>query len=308
MFDIDISPLLLLDLPAAAERNVRILVKRDDLLQPTGDIYLCGNKARKLKYNLAAAHDQGLHRLLTFGGAYSNHIAAVATAGYHLGWETIGLIRGEERLPLNPTLRHAKHCGMKLHYLDRATYRQRSSPELIAELKATYDPCYFLPEGGTNELAIKGCESLVEELVHQLGYLPDYICAACGTGGMLAGIIGGCNGRGRVIGVSALRGSFMADAVAELLEGNTPYTNWSVETRYHFGGYARFPQELRQFTQAFKQAHGILLDPVYTSKLFYGVFDLLHQDHFPAGTTVVVVHSGGIQGWGGFLPPPPLRV
>ena len=282
-----------------AKATIQVVIKRDDLLQPTGDHRYCGNKVRKLQYNLAAAKAQGYQQLLTFGGAYSNHIAAVARAGKRYGFKTIGIIRGEAHSPLNPTLADAVKDGMQLAYLDRTSYRKKQDVEIIARFKQQFGDFYLIPEGGTNTLALKGCAEIVTELATQLDYFPDFICAACGTGGTLAGIIQACAGRGQVLGVSALKGDFMGQEIRKLLGKDFPYQNWSVRTDYHFGGYAKFPWELRRFVEDFQKEYGILLDPIYTSKLFYGLLDLIQQDFFPIGSNIVVVHSGGLQGWKG---------
>jgi 1-aminocyclopropane-1-carboxylate deaminase len=285
------SPLQLLHDPLLQEKGVGLWVKRDDLLHPT----IPGNKWRKLKFNLQEARRQGHSTLLTFGGAYSNHLAAVAAAGKAFGFGTIGLVRGEEHLPLNPTLAQAQSNGMRLHYLDRETYRWKQDPAFLASLQEQYGPAYLLPEGGTNLLAVRGCTEILADTD-----LPfDYICCACGTGGTLAGIISGLAGRRQVIGFPALKGGdFLAAEIAALVQAyaGEPYANWHLETSFHFGGYARFTPELIAFIQAFRQQHQIQLEPVYTGKLFFGLFELIRQDRFPRGSTVVAVHTGGLQG------------
>ena len=277
--------------------NVRLLLWRDDLVNTE----LSGNKARKLKYNLLAAREQGLSRLLTFGGAYSNHLAAVATAGRLFGFETVGLVRGEETRPLNPTLAQATADGMRLHYLDRSTYRRRAEPAFRAELQRQFGPAYLLPEGGTNALALPGVAELVAEIRQQIDF--DALAVAVGTGGTLAGLLTGLAGQQYAVGVAALKnGGFLrteVDALTLAATGET-YESYSLQTDYHFGGYAKLPPELREFIRDFRAAHGILLDPIYTGKLLFGVLDLMRQGYFAAGSTVVAIHTGGLQGWGGF--------
>ena len=289
--------------PAAAARGVRLLLWRDDLVNPD----LPGNKARKLKYNLAAARQQGHHTLLTFGGAYSNHIAAVATAGRLFGFKTIGLIRGDaptegtKRPPLNPTLARATADGMALHYLDRSSYRRRAAPEFIAEQLARFGPAYVLPEGGTNTLALPGCAELVAEIRHRTGF--DALAVAAGTGGTLAGIVTGLVGEEQAVGVAALkRGGFLKDEIDALIQQATgqAFANFSLHIDYHFGGYANYSAELLGFIQRFQDKHGILLDPIYTGKLLYGVLDLIDNGYFPRGSTVVAIHTGGLQAWAGW--------
>jgi 1-aminocyclopropane-1-carboxylate deaminase len=258
-----------------------------------------GNKWRKLKYNLAAAQAQGKTMLLTFGGAYSNHIAAVAAAGQALSLATLGFIRGEEHLPLNPTLSAATAAGMQLQYLDRDSYRRKSDPAFWQQLQQQYPLAYLLPEGGTNKLAVQGCTEIVQDI--SLPY--QVLCCAVGTGGTLAGIIAGLAGEKQVIGFPALKGGdFLAPEISRLVQeyAGRDYPNWHLETAYHFGGYAKLKPELIQFLRDFKQQHQVALDPVYTGKMMYGLFDLIRQDHFDPGTTLVALHTGGLQGLQGF--------
>lgn len=290
------SPITELEAEVLKKKQIRLLVKRDDLLQPAGDRRFCGNKVRKLQYNLIAARQTGYHQLLTFGGAYSNHIAAVARAGKLYGFRTIGVIRGELHEPLNPTLDRATADGMQLHYLDRATFLQKHQPEIRQQLLELYGKSYILPEGGTNELAMQGCAELAGEIEQQLGRLPDYLAVACGTGGTMAGLIRGCTGKCQVLGVSALKGTWMGEEITGLLGDDHNYSNWQVFTQYHFGGYARFPEELKEFTRRFKEEYGIQPDPIYTSKLFFGILDQINQGFFPSGASIVMVHTGGLQG------------
>jgi 1-aminocyclopropane-1-carboxylate deaminase len=286
--------------PPAAKQGIRLLLWRDDLLNPD----LPGNKARKLKYNLQQARAEGHTRLLTFGGAYSNHLAAVAAAGRLHGFETIGLVRGEEHTPLNPTLARCTADGMHLHYLDRSTYRCRAEPAFLAELQQVYGPAYPLPEGGTNVLALRGVAELIGEVRQHTEF--DYIAVAAGTGGTLAGLALGlaeANYPARVLGVAALKGAdfLRADVDALTLAATGRIVNnYELHTDYHFGGYAKLPPALREFVQDFETRYGVLLDPIYTSKLLAGVFDLIDKGHFPAGSTVVAVHTGGLQAWAGF--------
>ncbi|WP_420806332.1 1-aminocyclopropane-1-carboxylate deaminase/D-cysteine desulfhydrase [Pontibacter korlensis] len=277
------------------EQSVTLWVKREDLLHP----HISGNKWRKLKYNLQEAKQQGYDTLLTFGGAYSNHIAATAAAGREYGFNTIGIIRGEEHLPLNPTLSFATSCGMQLHYISREKYRLKNEPDFLEELQRQFGKVYLLPEGGTNLLAVKGCTEIVQDI--PLEY--DYICCAAGTGGTLAGIVASLEGEKQVLGFPALKGGeFLQQEVEELViaYGGQSYSNWQLITDYHFGGYAKIKPELIAFMEQFKQQHYIPLEPVYTGKMFYGLFDLIRKGYFKRGSTIVAVHTGGLQGNVGF--------
>lgn len=277
--------------------NARLLLLRDDLAHPE----LPGNKWRKLKYNLRQAQQEKHDTLLTFGGAFSNHIAAVAAAGRLTGLRTIGLIRGEETTPLNPTLAQATANGMALRYLSREAYRRKSEPEFLEKLLQETGPAYVIPEGGSNVLALPGCAELVTELQAETDF--DYLCVACGTGGTLAGLLTGLAPQQQAVGVAALKnGGFISaeiDALTQAATGRT-YPNYNLRTEYHLGGYARFSPELLRFIREFENQHGVLLDPIYTGKLLWGVLDLLRLGYFRPGATVVAVHTGGLQGWAGF--------
>ncbi|GAB3823224.1 hypothetical protein GCM10028895_29830 [Pontibacter rugosus] len=201
------APLQKLEDDLLKEQGVALWVKREDLLHP----HISGNKWRKLKYNLKAAKQQGHHTLLTFGGAYSNHIAATAAAGKAYGFRTIGIIRGEEHLPLNPTLAFATSCGMQLHYISREKYRLKDEPGFLKEVQQQYGKVYMLPEGGTNLLAVKGCTEIVDDIT--IDY--SHICCAMGTGGTLAGIVAGLAGEKAILGFPALKGGdFLRQEVA----------------------------------------------------------------------------------------------
>lgn len=280
------SPVEELHDDALASRAVRVLLKRDDLIHPE----LPGNKWRKLKYNLAAAAGSGQRTLLTFGGAYSNHIRAVAAAGRHLGLATIGVIRGEEHLPLNPTLAYAREQGMTLTYLDRATYREKGSPAVVDALHERFGEFFLLPEGGSNADAVRGAAELPAEL--SIPY--DVVCCPCGTGGTLAGIAAGLPPGKRAVGFSALKGGgFLVDDVRRLQrEYGRETANWTIELDYHFGGFARRNGDLDRFITDFRERHGTTLDWVYVAKMLYGVLDMAHRDRFAPSTTVVAVVTG----------------
>jgi 1-aminocyclopropane-1-carboxylate deaminase len=293
------SPLVLLQDQQWDDQGVDLYIKRDDLLAPQPNDPFCGNKWRKLQYNLLHAKEEGYKTLLTFGGAFSNHLAAVASAGHHLGFATIGMVRGEA--VENPTLALAQQNGMELHFVDRTTYRKKKEPEYLSQLEDHFGRVYILPEGGTNPLAYPGCDALAKEIIAQCPEQPTHLAVACGTGGTLSGLLRGLLERHptQVIGISVLKGNFMAGEVEQQLAAmGQNKTNWEVHSNYHHGGYARQSPELLAFIQSFYQQHGILLEPVYTGKLFYALYDLLAQGYFPAGSRVVGIHTGGLQSFG----------
>lgn len=289
------APLQQIISPLLQVSQLELWVKREDLLHPG----IPGNKWRKLKYNLQEAKSQQKNTLLTFGGAYSNHIAAVAAAGKKFNFKTIGIIRGEEHLPLNPTLAFAISHGMELQYISREQYRHKSDPEFLEKLSEQYVSPYIIPEGGTNTLAVKGCT----EIVQNIGIDFDYICCAAGTGGTLAGIVAGLQGDKKILGFPALKGGeFLQPEIEQLVQNysHQHFGNWKLITDYHFGGYAKVRPELIDFIKDFQNQFHVPLEPVYTGKMFYGIFDLIRKDYFPAGSRIVAIHTGGLQGNAGF--------
>ena len=277
------------------EKDLHLFVKREDQLDPI----ISGNKFRKLKYNLQAALESGHHTILTFGGAYSNHIHAIAYGGKQFGFKTIGIIRGEPTEPINPTLKDALAFGMELRYINREVYRHKSEPDFLANLKNQYGDFFLVPEGGSNVLAVKGCEELISDIEHDF----DFICCACGTGGTLAGIICGLRGETKALGFPVLKGGeFLKKEISDLALSYSKknYSNWRLITDFHFGGYAKFDWGLISFINDFKAKHDIPLDPVYTGKMMYGIFDLIKNDFFPPGSRIMAIHTGGLQGIRGF--------
>ncbi len=282
------------------QANIQLYVKRDDLIHPQ----FGGNKWRKLKYNLEHARKKQFDSLLTFGGAWSNHIYATAAAGKHFGFNTIGLIRGEEHKPLNTTLSFAKDCGMQLHYINRAEYRQKAEAAYQNKIKQQFGDVYILPEGGSNSLALRGCTETVKEIGTELDKPFDFICCASGTGATLAGLISAIIPGQTAIGFSALKGGeFLNHEVETFLQRektNSSTKNWRIETDFHFGGYAKVNDALIQFMSEFELQYGFSLDAVYTGKMFYGLFELIKAKKFEPGTSIIAIHSGGLQGNKGF--------
>jgi 1-aminocyclopropane-1-carboxylate deaminase len=294
MFTNSKSPVIQEIIPKKNPKDVRLFIKREDLLHPI----ISGNKWRKLKYNLLAAKEAGESTLLTFGGAYSNHIHAVAGAANEYGFKSIGIIRGEEHLPLNSTLKDAGNFGMQFYYLDRKTYRKKHTNEVIESLGKKFGHFYLIPEGGTNELAIKGAAEIVEGIENDY----DYFCLACGTAGTATGIISGLNGESEVIGFSVLKGDFHQQEVKTWLSsiGKPELNNWHINLDYHFGGYAKYNEKLVEFINDFKENYQIQLDPIYTGKMLFGIFDLIAKGKFPEKAKVLAIHTGGLQGITGF--------
>ena len=289
------SPVTRLYSPLLEARSIQLFIKRDELIHP----HLQGNKWRKLKYNLLQARKLKKDTLLTFGGAYSNHIHATAAAGHYFNFKTIGIIRGEEHSPLNPTLQDASDWGMELHYVSRSQYRNKTDAEFLQSLKNRFSDFYLIPEGGNNEYAVKGCAEIIDELEENY----DIICVDCGTGASMSGIIAGLNNQSHVLGFAVLKGAdFLTDDISKKLQAfsSSPYSNWSLNLDYHFGGYAKTSGELLEFIASFKREHNIQLEPVYSGKMLYGIFDLIQKNYFKKNTKILAIHGGGLQGLRGF--------
>lgn len=282
--------------PLLAEKQIRLWLKREDKIHPE----ISGNKWRKLKYNILQAKAEGKETILTFGGAYSNHIYATAAAARESGLKSIGIIRGEAHLPLNATLSFAANCGMRLHYMDRDTYRNKTSDSVRDELQERFGAFYWVPEGGTNVLALKGCSEIPGEIAQDY----DYICCSVGTGGTLAGVVAGMHDFQKcAIGFSALKGSFLEAEIQQLhlQYAGQHFPNWKIVNDYHFNGYAKISHELIGFIRDFEQKHQILLDPIYTGKMMFGLRDMIAKDYFSRGSKIVALHTGGLQGWNGII-------
>ncbi len=275
---------------AIYQNDISLFIKRDDLIHPI----ISGNKFRKLKYNLIEAKNQKKITLLTFGGAFSNHILAVSAAGKEYGFDTIGIIRGEEledKIETNPTLQKAKEFGMVFDFISREEYRNKNNPEFLKKLKEKFGEFYLIPEGGTNEFAIKGCEEILTEDDKNF----DFICCAIGTGGTISGIINSSNENQKILGFPALKGDFLTEDIRKFAKKD----NWELVTDYHFGGYAKYDATLIEFINNFYEKHQIPLDPIYTSKMVFGVLDLIEKEFFPPKSKILVIHTGGLQGING---------
>ncbi len=280
--------------PILDNAEVSLDIKREDEIHT----YVSGNKFRKLKYNLAEAKKLGYSTILTFGGAYSNHIAATASAGEMVGLKTIGIIRGEElsmdfnkTLSENDTLQFSSTSGMHLKFITRAQYREKTSETFLKELAKEFGSFYLIPEGGTNELAIRGCE----EILTKQDAIYDIVCCAVGTGGTISGIINSTSAHQTVLGFPALKGDFLSEEIRKY----TAKTNWKLITNYHFDGYGKINRVGVEFINRFYAQQHIALDPVYTAKMLFGIFDMVQKGVFPKNTRILAVHTGGLQGVAG---------
>ena len=274
------------DLP----KGITLEIKREDLLHP----FVSGNKFRKLKYNVLQAKAENQSVLLTFGGAFSNHIAAVAYAGKEQGFETIGVIRGDElrdKISENPTLSFAQECGMRFEFVTREAYRHKTETAFIEQLQVKFGSFYLVPEGGTNDLAVKGCEEILTEFDAHF----DFVCSAVGTGGTISGLINSALPHQTVLGFPALKGDFLQNEIHKFVNNK----NWELITDYHFGGYGKVTTEFIEWMNWFYAQTGIPLDPIYTGKMVFGVMDLIQRNYFPPKSKILMIHTGGLQGIAG---------
>ena len=272
--------------------DVELHVKRLDLLHPQ----ICGNKPFKLKYNIQAAIAQGRNTLLTFGGAYSNHIAATAATAYALGLHSIGIIRGNElaNQPENTwslTLQRAQAQGMQLHFVSRAEYRLRHDTAYLAQLQQRFPQAYIIPEGGSNRLGVNGCSDILT--AHDLQFY-DVIACAVATGATFAGLIHSSAAPQQLYGVAVLKGDFLTAEIEKWTLGNKR-TNWQLCLNTHHGGYGKVSTTLQHFVDTFNTQYDCPIEPIYTGKLFYHLWQLLAQGHFAKGTRILMIHSGGLQ-------------
>jgi 1-aminocyclopropane-1-carboxylate deaminase len=263
-----------------------LFIKREDLLHP----FVSGNKFYKLKYNLQEAKRQNHKTLLTFGGAFSNHIAAVAYAANESNFKSIGIIRGDElshKAAKNPTLAFAEKQGMRFEFISREAYRNKTNLKFIEDLESKFGNFYLIPEGGTNNLAVLGCE----EILTDDDFNFDYICCCVGTGGTISGIINSSQKNQKIIGFPALKGGFLNNEIQKFSMKN----NWMLQTDYHFGGYGKVSDNLILFINDFYEAYKIPLDPIYTSKMAFGIIDLISKNYFEPNSKILMIHSGGLQ-------------
>lgn len=274
------------DLP----KGITLEIKREDLLHP----FVSGNKFRKLKYNVLQAKAENQSVLLTFGGAFSNHIAAVAYAGKEQGFETIGVIRGDElrdKISENPTLSFAQECGMRFEFVTREAYRHKTETAFIEQLQVKFGSFYLVPEGGTNDLAVKGCEEILTEFDAHF----DFVCSAVGTGGTISGLINSALPHQKVLGFPALKGDFLQNEIHKFVNNK----NWELITDYHFRGYGKVTTEFIEWMNWFYAQTGIPLDPIYTGKMVFGVMDLIQRNYFSPKSKILMIHTGGLQGIAG---------
>lgn len=273
------------------KRNLFISIKRDDQLHPL----LSGNKWRKLKYNLLEMQRLGKTELVTFGGAFSNHIHACAAAGKLFNIQTHGIIRGPHLDSNNPSLQFAAQCGMQLKAVTRLEYKKRHDHDYLTKLQQRFPNAYILPEGGTNQAAIPGCKELAESLPDH-----DYLICPTGSGGTLAGLIEGRKTSTEILGIAVLKqAEYLMNEIKALSPKACQQTNWQLLTQFHDGGYGKFSAQLWQFCKQMQSEYQLPLEPIYSGKMMYALWQLIEQDYFPSGSKIIAVHTGGLQGLSG---------
>lgn len=270
--------------PVLSAKGNEMDMLRLDLIHPA----VSGNKWFKLKYNIEQAKAENKNTLLSFGGAYSNHLHALAYAGKLYGFQTIGMVRGES--VNNKTLEDCIAWGMQINFLSREDYRNKNEDSFTASLIEKYPQAFIIPEGGNNQYGIRGCSEILEG-TDLLQY--DVIVCSVGTGATLSGIINASDPRNRVLGFTAVKnGGYLAAEIAK----NTEHDNWQLCTDYHFGGFAGKNETLLNFMKDFYDSQSIELDFVYNAKMMYGLFDMIQQNRLPARVKILVIHTGGLQG------------
>jgi 1-aminocyclopropane-1-carboxylate deaminase len=273
-----------------ARKGIRVSVLRLDLLHPI----ISGNKWFKLGGFFRLAEERGLRQLLSFGGAYSNHLVALAYACRQKGWRSIGIVRGERQEVLSHTLQQCISYGMELAYLDRTRYREKEDPVFMDELQATYGDCLMIPEGGFAPQGVSGA-SAIPALAGD-DTITDWV-SAVGTGTTVAGLLKGTTAATRVHGIVVLKGIQDTDQrMRFLLEAPVVPDRLIIHHEYAFAGYARPDKQLFDFMNMIWQQHQLPLDFVYTAKSLYAVYDLIAKDRFAPGSHICYVHTGGLQG------------
>lgn len=289
------SPLQKLDEEMFSVRGIEVFVKRDDLIHPE----ISGNKWRKLKYNLIDAQTKGIGQIVTFGGAFSNHIYATAAAGKYFDFETVGIIRGDElNENSSETLKFASKCGMKLHFVTRTEYREmRENPQNHSFIQEHYSHSKLIPEGGTTPLTLAGVGEMVDEIIEQLGVTPDYILCPVGTAGTISGIIANTDSKTKVFGVCVLKnGQYLLNEIKGLTEKFNGKFNQNFEILWneHHGGYAKKTPELIDFISKFNTKHDFEIEPIYSGKMFFTFYKYFTEMITP-DSKVVLIHTGGLR-------------
>ena len=271
--------------PTLNDNGFKIYIKREDEIHPI----VSGNKFRKLKYNIQKAKELNKRVILTFGGAYSNHLLATAYAGKKENLKTIAYVRGQElkNIKYNSTLQKCNDFGMEFVFISREDYRKRNELDYIKSIKTKFNEAYIIPEGGTNELGVLGCE----EILTLDDSFFDVICCPVGSGGTISGIINSSNNNHKVLGFSALKGSEINNVISKFAKK----TNWKIFDDETFGGYSNIDNKLVDFINNFFQNTGIMLDPIYNSKMVFRIIKLIENNQWEFEKKILLINTGGLQ-------------
>lgn len=282
-----------IDDPLLRGRDIELRMLRLDRIHPQ----ISGNKWYKLKHNLLAARAQSQDTVLSFGGAYSNHLVALAAASKACALRSVGIVRGEAPKVLNPALQFAQQQGMTLHFVSRSDYRLKEDPEFIAALEQRFGAFYMIPEGGSNLLGVRGCAEIAAHLHWQRAAAPRCVVLACGTAATLAGVVSAVPKDCDVVGVSVLKGVDTLSPQVDAWLGQLTCDRdkrWSIKTQYHHGGYGKTSAALNSFIDAFEARTGIPLEPVYTGKMMWGLYQMIETGEIARGTEIIALHTGGL--------------
>ncbi|WP_332874146.1 1-aminocyclopropane-1-carboxylate deaminase/D-cysteine desulfhydrase [Bowmanella yangjiangensis] len=286
------SPVQPLCVDWPGSEQVELFIKRDDLIHPI----ISGNKWRKLKYALLEARQKGVAEIISFGGGHSNHLHALGYCCQQLGIQLMALVRGDYSQNPTPMLRDLYQWQAQIIYLDKATYQQRSQSDFIGAWQAAHPNAMIVPEGGSQAQALPGVAEILQEQEQKF----SHIIVPVGSGGTLAGLIQARQiqhqDNTQLLGIAALKGEgYLEELVTNLLPQSAP-TNWHIEHRFHFGGYAKSTAELHTFCQTFRSHTGIGIEPVYSGKACWALKQKLAEGYFPQGSRVLLIHTGGLQG------------
>lgn len=282
--------------PFLHARQIGVYVKREDLSSPS----MHGNKWHKLKYHLVKARELRCHTIVSLGGAYSNHLHALANACERFGFKGRFYLRGEEPPVENPTVREILSKGMDIEWVPREKFKALRNPDAFGAY-ASLPGIYAIPEGGGGSEGLKGCAEWMSEMEDQLPFVPDVIAVPAGTGTTAAGLINGCRLQSRFEVYAAVEDKSLPGAIRlQLNEGKNPPGTFELIPNYTFGGFARWNEDLVDFIRKFESDFSIPLDPVYTAKMFLGLFRRIEDGLYPPGTQILAIHTGGLQGRKGF--------
>lgn len=275
-------------------QRVTVSVKRDDLIHPV----ISGNKWRKLKHALIPAVDNKVPHIISFGGGFSNHLHALGYCCHKLDIQFTAIVRGNYSQNLSPMLQDLRDWNTDIHYVDRKTYQLRTDSNYLATLQQQHASALLIPEGGSQLQALQGVKEIIDELQSQY----DFILAPVASGGTLAGLITGLAETSQqsgcqVLGIGVLKGQgYLEQLVSDLLPDEGQMKNWQINHDHHFGGYAKFNEDLIEFCHEFAQQTNIAIEPVYSGKLFFALRKLMAREYFPQGSRILVLHTGGLQG------------